>query len=71
MLLFPNIILIDANFMTYGLLDCLEVFSKKSTPMNLNLLTVALLLVISLLACTLKNVLFVLAFAGATHWAMH
>jgi amino acid permease len=49
-----------------GLLECLKVSSEKRTPMNLNLLTVALLSVISLLACTLKNVSFVLAFAGAT-----
>jgi len=49
-----------------GLLELLKFSPEKRTPMNLNLLTVTLLSVITFLACTLTDVSFVLAFAGAT-----
>lgn len=40
--------------------------SEKRTSSTLNLLTVALLAVLTTLACNLKDVSFVLAFGGAT-----
>lgn len=49
-----------------GLLELLRVPSEKRTSTYLNAFTVTLLSVITLLACTLKDVSFVLAFAGAT-----
>jgi hypothetical protein len=49
-----------------GLLELLKVSPEQRTPMNLNLLTVALLAVLTTLACILKDVSFVLAFGGAT-----
>ena len=49
-----------------GLLALLKSSDEQRSPMQLNIITVALLSVITLLACTLKDVSFVLAFAGAT-----
>jgi len=49
-----------------GVLDLLQVPSEKRTSSTLNLLTVALLAVLTTLACNLKDVSFVLAFGGAT-----
>lgn len=49
-----------------GLLDLLNIPTEKRTSLNLNILTVALLSVLTLLASVLKDVSFVLAFGGAT-----
>eukprot|EP00547_Thalassionema_nitzschioides_P005536 CAMPEP_0194207276 /NCGR_PEP_ID=MMETSP0156-20130528/6058_1 /TAXON_ID=33649 /ORGANISM="Thalassionema nitzschioides, Strain L26-B" /LENGTH=457 /DNA_ID=CAMNT_0038933997 /DNA_START=213 /DNA_END=1583 /DNA_ORIENTATION=+ len=49
-----------------GLLDLLKIPTEKRTSLNLNILTIALLSVLTLLASILKDVSFVLAFGGAT-----
>ena len=49
-----------------GILDLLSIPHSKRTPDYLNVLTVALLSVLTVLACTLKDVSFLLTLAGAT-----
>jgi hypothetical protein len=44
----------------------IQVPSEKRTSAALNMLTIAILGVLTALACTLKDVSFVLAFGGAT-----
>ena len=47
-------------------MDLIQVPSEKRTSAALNMLTIAILGVLTALACTLKDVSFVLAFGGAT-----
>ena len=50
-----------------GFMDLMKVSAeKKSSSSYVNTLTVVLLSILTLLACTLKDVSFVLAFGGAT-----
>ena len=49
-----------------GILDLLDVPSEKRSASTLNTLTIVLLGVLTLLAATLTDVSFVLAFGGAT-----
>lgn len=49
-----------------GILDLLNVPTEKRSASTLNTLTIGLLTVLTLLAATLKDVSFVLAFGGAT-----
>ena len=49
-----------------GILDLLNVSSEKRSTSTLNTLTIGLLGVLTLLAATLTDVSFVLAFGGAT-----
>lgn len=49
-----------------GILDLIQVPIEKRTTTKLNVLTIILLSTLTVLACTLTDVSFVLAFGGAT-----